>query len=93
MYQRGMDGINTEGLGGFFDTIQKVARGVIEGSDAAKQIAAGTYTPYPGSTPVLYAGPSAPSPQPASSGVPTTLLLGSVAVLGVVLFMLRRGRR
>lgn len=98
MYQRGMDGIGTQGLSGLFDSIANIAGQVAQGATAAQQIAAGTYTPYPGSPPVLYASPSyaPPAPAPASSsgsGISTTLLLGSAAVLVGVLFMMRRGRR
>ena len=97
MYQRGFDGIGTAGLSGIFDTIQQIAGGVSAGAGVAQQIASGNYTPYPGSAPVLYAGPSYQPPQPAPTAaggsIPTGILLAGAGVLAVVLVMMRRGRR
>lgn len=94
MYQR-----NQENLSGLFDTITKIASGVAQGSQAVTQIASGTYTPYPGSPPVLYANPAyqapaaTPAPTAAGGSIPTGLLLGAAGLLGVVLVMMRSGRR
>ena len=92
LYARGFSDTN-DNLAGLFDSIVHVAQGVTQGAQAAQQIASGAYTPYPGSTPVLYQSPyQPPAAAPASTNYTTPILLGAAGLLAVVLVMMRKGR-
>ena len=88
MYARGFDDSNDDlaGLTDIFNKVAGVATAIAGGAATAGQVYSGGAN--------LYVQPYVPpraTPEPTNYTTP--LLLGAAGLLGVVLFMMRRGRR